>query len=204
MVKREGLVQSIRLATPILAALLTLSVSVAGAPNTTKKPDTPGWSKAKWGMTEAQVLSAFPGETERLPRPDKREGLVGSIGIKKAAVGKFQFEVAFYFGSDSQKLGQVILRWIKTSSGVVSAGSDEPPTVSDFDELERLLTTKYGAASSNRSDAKSPGNLNKSATWLLPSTTVVLNYAEERNGDLVFYITMIYKPTANKGDLERL
>jgi hypothetical protein len=68
-----------------------------------------GWRAARWGMTVAEVVAAFPGEATRLTPEEKlADGKVVAAGIDGYTMASQAFRVRFLF--DRGKLALVSLR----------------------------------------------------------------------------------------------
>ncbi len=68
------------------------------------------WRAARWGMTQDEVLKAFPGEAKRLEPPLKlADGNTVALGIDRYAVGATDFLVKFVLDG-AGKLALVSLR----------------------------------------------------------------------------------------------
>jgi hypothetical protein len=92
-------------------ALLTCAIAaaLAAAPARAAEPEG-DWRAARWGMSEDEVLKAFPGEAKRLEKPEKlADGNVVSLWIEKHAIGSTTFRVRFVF-DPAGKLAIVSLR----------------------------------------------------------------------------------------------
>ena len=66
--------------------------------------DPGGWTKAKWGMTEAQIKTAFP---EAKPIIDNGDPL---LGLEHYEVGPIKYRVTFYFDKKGGGLNGVALQ----------------------------------------------------------------------------------------------
>jgi hypothetical protein len=154
-------------------------------------------------MTEAQVLASFGGEAVPWEEND-HYGLTGSVKIPKAQVGTYQFEVRFYFEPKSKTLKEIRLVWLVSSYEGANAGSDKPPISADFDSLEQLLIQKYSKPSSDATENRSPQNLTRRASWVLPSTTVELAFNESNDSIVMSSVTIDYKQAAVATTLDKL
>lgn len=95
------------------------------------------WREARWGMTPAQVLKAFPGEAQAVPvtedTPSEEGKEVDLVIIPSVDVGGVTFEASF--GFTKSKLS--VLR-------LTAKLSDAAGLASGFEEVESLLRSKYG------------------------------------------------------------
>jgi hypothetical protein len=184
--------------------MLLAGVVSAAPPAPTNRPDANGWSKAKWGMTDSQVLAAFPGEARKEESGSGTEGLVGLASIPKTRIGEHDFEVTFFFVSKSRTLQEVHLDWRVDLYSNTKSGSELPPSASDFDDLEQLLIQKYGKPASKHVENPKPHDLEKKASWVLPSTTIVLDYFEIVSPGYVHALSIHYKRNAGSKTLDKL
>jgi len=114
--------------------------------------DPGGWSRAKWGMTESQLLEA--GIATRLKHPDRlKDGTPLNIGVESVAIGQVNFKAGFAIDPETG-LRAVYL---------------EPVSRDDFNEavfgvVEELLVEKYGK----------PWNRDSVDQWSFPTTKITL------------------------------
>jgi hypothetical protein len=156
-----------RVAKPhVVSICLLVSVGLGFAQPAAPPPEDPGgWTKAKWGMTEEQVIAAFPGGAVRLTeRLEARtfNGGVATIGIKQYRIRLQDFEILFLMGFQSHRLEQVIVRPSDVANlqmfGVASM----------FRDFEPLLLSKYGPPTyRDVSDANHPVS-----KWYFPTTII--------------------------------
>ena len=98
--------------------------------------DVHGWSQARWGMTQEQVLSAFPGEAN-IPTDDPSNRLYGprglaTVGIDHADIGGIPVRVHFLFDPAGKLDG------IRLPAESVSPSADQ------FARVGEALTRQYG------------------------------------------------------------
>jgi hypothetical protein len=119
------------------AAAAVLAAASAGA----AEPEG-DWRAARWGMTQDEVLKAFPGEAARLDPPQKlADGNTVAVGIEKHEIGATPFRVRFVFDPGG-KLALVSLRTDqKTFAG--------PPV---FKETRDVLVAQLGKPGAESSD----------------------------------------------------
>lgn len=135
----------------LFLSLLTLS-ALAG-----DSKDIHGWDKAKWGMTEKQVVEAFGKRAEHHQR-DKYAKWYSTICVKGVAFGKKEYLADMLFDNNSGRLSGINLR-----------AQDEKSldVVAEFKRLSILLNKQYGEP-----NEQSPTKM----IWIFPSTTVRLEY----------------------------
>jgi hypothetical protein len=141
--------------------------------------DPGGWSKAKWGMNQSQILNVFP-EAKLYEVPGVEPGSKKLVfGIKGFQIDRMKFEVRFYFDSDER------LREVGLSP---EGGETRIPGVTTLartakDNLLIALTDKYG-----KPDAKAPERTGKYSLayeweWLFPKTAITLRYVDFGEGE---------------------
>jgi hypothetical protein len=108
---------------------MMLVAGVAGA----HVQDPGGWSKAKWGMTEPQLLAAFGPEIVRLDPPQKIGDTPVHLTVQPFELARFQFR-AYLVPDKTGRLASVLLAPIH----------DADSTDALFETLEQLLVQKYG------------------------------------------------------------
>ena len=139
-----------------------------------------GWSQALWGMTEKEVLAAFPGEAKILTDdPMNRQYASGlaPVGIDHADIGGIPVRVLFLFDSADK------LRAIRFVAN--SATPFPPPAYSDdqFMRIENALERIYGpptlrTASTARYiiSATLTGSASFLSAWVLPHSLIEISY----------------------------
>jgi len=117
--------------------------------------DPGGWTKAKWGMTDDQLLAAFPEQAVRLDPPEQNGARVAIRSIDLAGA---KFDV--YFIPSDAGLRKVVL-----------TAQHQPATSLDFlfQTVQNLLVDKYGRPW--RSDESAATSLQ----WSFPTTTIVFD-----------------------------
>jgi len=151
----------------------------AAAPTTTSPPPTPAptpaptppptWRTARWGMTPAQVLAAFPGEAQRLDRPTPlvkpQPGSILGAASSDVAIPTYEadgatFRVLFAFAPLG--LNRVHLSAIRP--GAATCG-----------DLEKALTDRHSAQPQRQPTGDSLKG--EEITWTEPDQTIVLGCA---------------------------
>jgi hypothetical protein len=177
----------------VLTALLVLGLPVLTCTrvNVESEQSNPaevrGWNKARWGMSEQEVLDAFAGTAARLQKSEEGVGERATIEIKAFPVLTETFEVRFFFDSRKHTLEGVTLR------------SRQPvvfPADICFCRFEQALTFKYGTPV-YRGDVNLlndiPSSLHRWATWKLKDTAIELHY--EFMKYVTSELTIGYRPT---------
>jgi glucose/arabinose dehydrogenase len=140
------------------------------------KPDAGDWRGARWGMTEEEVLTAFPGEARRLEKPEKLpDGNTVSIGIDEHAVGATKLRVRFVF----DPAGRLALVSLRTDPKTYA----EPAA---FDATRKALTAEHGQPGASSSDDNFVDL--RQVSWWTARDRIDLKYV---NGVVV----VLYSPT---------
>ena len=117
--------------------------------------DPAGWTRAKWGMTEAQLAEAFPGQLATWSHPDQLNH--SRIGLDRFEIGTIAYKVQFCPDADG-RLSSVILAPIDLS--------DMNEVV--FQKLEQLLVEKYGRP------YKAEDGVARNRQWTFQTTVIEL------------------------------
>ncbi len=144
--------------------------------------DVEGWSKARWGMTEEEILKAFTGEAKQLEKRENYKNAYATVGIDDIEIGGAKYKVRFLMDNYKNTLRQVL---IKTK--------DENPAGAEvwFKSLEQMLVEKYGQPS-YKDEKREPdrrisrtvvleGSVKLTTAWNFPTTIIELSYLEIRS-----------------------
>lgn len=147
--------------------------------------DALGWQEARWGMSEKELQDTFKSDLKKL---DKRQTYFDGENYADYKIPDYEIEgrkysVFFLMGKESAKLERVVV--------TLEKASDEKKL---FDELESLLTLKYGEVSYMNNDVDS-NIISFERQWILPTTTVRLGYL---TSPYVTSLTIQYFPTKPK------
>jgi hypothetical protein len=123
-----------------------------------------GWSHARWGMTQQQVLSAFPGEAKILKgdwlnRQFGPRGLA-QVGINRGDIGGIPVRVLFFFDGAGKLDG---IRFVANSAS---------PSDDQFTRMEDALAGEYGAPTLRGAKGKS----SFLSAWVFPNSVSQLVY----------------------------
>jgi hypothetical protein len=132
--------------------------------------DPGGWTGAKWGMTEEQVMKAAPDVkvlATSLPERTFEPGGVARIGVPSLQLGSTAWRVFCLF---DEKGGLSAVRMKPVSD------SDVGPQ--EFERVKALLVQKYGQPLDQRVDDDFPRT--HTATWTFATTTITLDYTDAR------------------------
>lgn len=153
-------------------AALGVAVAASAAPD----PEDGGWRGARWGMTEEEVLAAFPGEARRLEKPQKlADGNTVGIGIDRHVVGGTELRVRFVFDPGG-KLALVSLR--------TDAGTYAP--VAAFEATRDALAARLGPPAATSADANYVDM--RQASWWTAQSRVDVKY-------IPGVVVVLYSPT---------
>jgi hypothetical protein len=136
-----------------------------------REPDADGFGNIKWGMTVAEAKAAFPG----LREPERSELTSGAFEERLVQpvlmIGSVEVTVSVQTKIDSDLITRIVLKLAPFVQHRKSA----------FQFLSNNLIQKYGKPSHHDS---APHGRKKGETevWILPSTTIVLDWREEPAG----------------------
>jgi len=143
--------------TPTAAAVTTTTTTTIPSP-------PPVWGAARWGMTKAEVLAAFPGQAQPLVPPAQFGPQVpgsSDVAIAEYDMDGHKFRVLFGFEVDA--LNRVYLSAIKAAEGTCG-------------DLEKSLSEKNGAPA-DRSTTQTNVRLEQ-IVWKRPDQTITLGCSE--------------------------
>lgn len=128
-----------------------------------------GWKDTKWGMTEAEVLSAIS-ESNKVTRDlDKymKGAQYSSIQIPKIKIGAYFYKASFLFDSKTKDLCRVILSCVEGQ-----------PQELAYQQVQELLTKKYGAHTYTNTNREGGWNafVEKKTIWKLSGTNIEMDY----------------------------
>ncbi len=155
-----------------LLAVAMIAVAVAPVANA----DDGGWRAARWGMTQDEVLKAFPTEAKPLDPPLKlADANKVAIGIDKHAIGATEFLAKFVF-DPAGKLALVSLR-------------TDPKTYAKaevFEATRKALAEQLGKPGSESSDDNFVDL--RQVSWWTKRDRVDLKYVDG-------VVVVLYSPT---------
>ena len=140
------------------------------APTPTPVPTPPPvWREARWGMSKAAVLAAFPKEAQRLDKPAEfaqpQHGSSLSAGSSDIAIPSYQgdgasFHVLFGFAQDAlDRIHFAVPKATATTCG----------------DIEKAVTDAHGAP--GKRGATGSSLKGEEIVWTLPDQTIVLSCA---------------------------
>ena len=168
----------------LTAHMIAPSALHAQAPSNPQDPG--GWTAAKWGMTENQVLAAFRDQARKLAQAVRYGGgSFASVRIDSVEIGVITYRVDFIFQPSDSTLEAVNLAPADESPGIAAAA---------YDHLEQSLTQKYGQPGYRKDgdDARVTSQMvRKVLTWRLMKTEISLSYMS----DAIMTMTrLVYRP----------
>lgn len=169
-----------------LAVLLSLLfISMSNLPTMAQNADVKGWGNTAWGMSEGEIMKLYP---------DAKRFKDNILNMSDVTIGSHKYDVSFIFDPQSKKLKDVF----------VGVRRGRPVLESQFSELEKELTIKYGQPAYRN---ERPTSVAKEAvsTWSFSSTIIELKYVLLRSPDLKTgdYQSLIirYRPNISKNNL---
>lgn len=165
--------------------LISLTLQAIAQPK-----DVEGWNKAKWGMTEDEILKAFEGQIEKLPQPKVEPSNYSNLVLRGVEIGGNKFFAQFWFGKSSNQL-----------EGIELVPEDKSKNSSYlYSSLERMLIQKYGQPSFV-DNQKQSGIITKSRIWNFPTSTIDLAYDEVPILGDPPSIEIVYRPNKKEENL---
>jgi hypothetical protein len=161
----------------------TVAVTTTTTTTTTTLPSPPAaWKAARWGMSRAEVLKAFPGQAQPLAPPvDFGPPSPGpsDVGIPAFEDGGLTFRVLF--GFQAERLDRVQLSAAKPGSAACG-------------DVEKAVSAAHPGSAPERTSTQTNVRTDL-ATWRQPAATVTLTCTE--NVSLGFRsLTLNYAPPA--------
>jgi hypothetical protein len=175
---------------PFLALFLFLNSDLFAEKTPKSKPvqpDTKGWYKAQWGMTEDQLLELFKGEIKKTERVDFKD-TYSTLEIDNYDLNNSKFRITFRMDKENNKLKEVVLLC-------------KIATASMFDDFENLFIEKYGSPISSDLKRDQLGS-KRISTWILLNTKIDLSY-NTASPPMHPFLSIIYK-SSKKEDLNKL
>ncbi|MBU1275400.1 MAG: hypothetical protein KJ720_08490 [Proteobacteria bacterium] len=148
------------------------------------------WRGAKFGMTEAELIKAFPGEIQTLSQVETFDhGKYAKLGIPNLKIGIYTYEVRFIMDGGSNKL---------TMINIYSNGSE---CSARYDDLRNKLEAKYGSPSRVEEGPSGIRNvISKRTIWMIPNVSIQLGYFHDFG--LNFQRTNVsYEPNLKENNL---
>jgi hypothetical protein len=118
--------------------------------------DVKGWGKTAWGMSEGEIIKLYP-EARRFNN--------NTLRLLNIPIGNHKYDVLFT--TDRNK---------KLTKVMVAIPRSYQSLESQFEELKKELTLKYGVPLDKNSSSIQQIMNTMVSTWSFPSTTIELNY----------------------------
>lgn len=166
------------------------------ATNNTQK-DVLGWQEARWGMTKADIKKIFSkyvsSQTSQSAVINKETRLVcdNLCALIDYKIADELFLVSFKFDDKTKRLSEV---------SIENSGARRPTQL--FDELQKLLTFKYGVFK-HSSDGSLGSLVDHSLLWSFPSTIIELKQRYLKRDSTSSYTQIFFKP-ARLSDANKL
>lgn len=177
----------------IAVMFLLLPVFVLAAEAQTN--DVPGWQDARWGMNEAEIVGKFGEQLTKLPQSEKFAAAYVDYIISPYKISSGIYTVRFQMNNVTKKLDQVLIRLDQMDSLI--------PNEMYFNQLDSLLTEKYGSPKWKNDQRKSGGDLKLERKWVFTTTTIELTYSWMNIGKGFNLLTIRYFPT-KKSEAEKV
>ncbi len=183
MVNFNSVIKPIFLAVPVAIICLVISSLALG-------DDAGVWRGAKFGMTEAELIKAFPGEIQTLSKVETFDhGKFAKLGIPSIRIGNYTYEARFIMDKGSNTLT------------MINIYSDGGECSSMYDDLRNKLEAKYGTPSIVKEGPSGIRNvISKRTIWMVPNVSIQLGYFHDFS--LNFQRTNVsYKPNLKENNL---
>ena len=159
--------------------------------------DINGWRKAKWGMTERQIVNVFSGEAIQLPaKEEHKEGSYANLGINNYDIDGDKYKVRFLMDKNTQKLKEVIIMPMMKN-----------PYDFYYKRLQEMLIDKYGSPDYNREETDPDRVATKTdykTVWNFPSTKIELTYIQVETNVGGFSFVFLSYVEKDKSELNKL
>jgi len=153
--------------------------------------DISGWNKAKWGMTQEQVVRELP---EATIHPPDQYSLKPFLAIDQYSIGARKYAIKFAFDEAGELFRVEILPEHKCSSCLREGGVAAEAAQS---ELLDLLKDKYGKAS-NSSTEKDGNATHHLWEWIRTQGRIDLSYYEYPDWRSSFMSLVYYRRKESK------
>lgn len=152
--------------TKTVLQMIVIAAAAAGALAGQEAPasnDPGGWTKAKWGMTQAQIGEAFPDNAKLYPEESGSRMILGLNGVTMGEPAALTYRVRFFFDK-SGGLREVLI-----------VPELEPKSAKS--RLLSGLTEKYGQPHAAPPEP-THGSLDYKWTWTFEKTIISLGYID--------------------------
>ena len=155
------------------------------------------WQKARFGMTGAQIESAFGSEVKKYANPDVYSGAYVEHKIPSLILSGQNFTVYFQMDSYTSCLSKILIAPAKEGAKLNSNSAEEVAQ-----QLEQSLTEKYGQPQKLR-DEKDRSGINRRLLWKNGTTDIQLNLTIYSGSSIEPMLSLSYEPN-NKKDSSKL
>jgi hypothetical protein len=176
----------------LLAALVLALVAPPAFSGDAVPQDVLGWQDTTWGMSSDQIVSLFGESLQKLDKRMDYEGAYVDYIIPKYELVDSTFTVRFQMAEAADSLQQIFIMLDDTKL----------PENFLYDELESLLTRRYGQAPTYSDDSADGSIFSRNREWVFPTTTIGLLYFYTR-GVGSGALSIVYSQTA-AGDVGKL
>lgn len=165
-----------------------------------------GWSKARFGMTTAQVITSFAGKATKLDPPESYEDdkYLARAEISDTKIGPIEHAlVRFVFPRGKDRLERIYI----TESVVKPAADVDVRMRAEYEQLSKMLIEKYGRpAKETKDNARETETFEESTTWTLPIMVVELYYQHMKfyGKEMSCFLSISYHPPLSAAERERL
>jgi len=155
------------------------------------------WQKARFGMTGAQIESAFGSEVKKNSIPDVYSGAYVLHKIPNLILAGQNFTVNFQMDSYTNCLSKILIAPAKEGTKLNSNSVEEIAR-----QLEQALTEKYGKPQKLRDETTSFG-VSRRLLWKNGTTDIELNLTIFSGSSVEPMFSLTYEPN-NKKDSSKL
>jgi hypothetical protein len=150
----------------VLALILGFAIAPSFAADEASR-DVVGWREATWGMTSEQLVGLFGKELQKLDERLHYGGAYVDYVIPNYELVGSRFTVRFQMAEAADSLQQIFIALDDTNLAQTFL----------YDELESLLTRRYGQGPTYSNDSAAGSIVSRSREWVFPTTTVALYYS---------------------------
>lgn len=155
----------------VLAVIVATAVPIAAA----RPADVAGWEAARWGMTEAELQTAFGARLKRLAAPLRYGGAYARDMLPGVEIAGERFTAFFQMNAGSHRLQQVLLEHDRRR--ITPAG---------YLRLVDALEARYGEGQICVPAAARGGSKIVELVWRFPTTTVHASMIDLQSPNLLY------------------
>jgi hypothetical protein len=161
-----------------VVATFIISLASACAVSAQFPADVEGWQEARWGMTEAELVTAFK---SKLVKRSEREMLVDNKGYADYIIPDYEIEgnkFTVFFDMDMQTK-----KLMRVRMSLTDGKSILPNDSGYFSPYEALLARKFGRPTF-QSDERKKAMVTLKRQWTYKTTTIELLYVWAYMGNI--------------------